>query len=98
MKTNSGHHKLTNIKYGYGKCIPSTIKPFGQLHQEWAEDSRANIKAFYLSRYTSTLYKEGMIVPGQTLRNSWQVFIKAKTGQRQNRRSLAKTRFAARAQ
>ena len=29
------------------------------------------------------LYKEGMIVSGQTLRNSLLVFIKAKSGQRQ---------------
>ena len=28
------------------------------------------------------LYKEGMIVSGQTLRNSFQVFIEAKTEQR----------------
>jgi len=37
------------------------------------------------------LYKEGMIVSGQTLRNSFQVFIEAKTEQRhkcQNDRDL----------
>ena len=29
MKTDSGCHKRTNIKYGHDECIPFTIKPYG---------------------------------------------------------------------